>query len=67
MCAEVVYREDWFAQRKCVGIEALTALNQLAGAVKPLAKVGRLDLATLILNRQKLNSENIRFSTCLYS
>ena len=56
-------REDVAWNRRCVGIEAMVHLNQLASTAGSLPKVARMDLAALVLNRKKLSAEPIRFGT----
>ena len=54
-------REDKDWNHQCVGIEAMVELNQLASTAGSLPKVARIDLAALVLNKKKLNTEPIRF------
>ncbi len=54
-------RGDSAWDRKCVGIESTAALNQLVSTAGAMPKIARLDLAALVVNRQKLLSENVKF------
>ena len=57
----MILRSDQPWNRKCVGIEATTAFNQLTATGGSLPKVARVDLAAIVLNRRKLMTENVKF------
>ena len=59
--ADLLLRNDRHWDRKCVGIEATTAFNQLTATAGSLPKVARVDLAAIVLNRRKLKAANILF------
>ena len=48
-----------------MGIEAASALNQLAATAGSLPKIARVDLAAIVLNREKLLAEPVRFGEFL--
>jgi hypothetical protein len=64
---DYILREDRTWDRRCVGIEATSALFQLASTAGSMPKVGRVDLAAIVLNREKLLAENVRFGTIVLS
>jgi hypothetical protein len=64
--AEYVIRKDMAWNKRCVGIEAMVQLSQLAAATRSIPKIARVDLAALFLNRKKLLSENLHFGRCFY-
>jgi hypothetical protein len=64
--AEYVIRKDMAWNKRCVGIEAMVQLSQLAAATRSIPKIARVDLAALFLNRKKLLYENLHFGRCCY-
>lgn len=60
-CPDVHKREDFAWDKRCVGIEAMAAFNQLIATAGSLPKIARLDLAAMVLSRSKLVTENVQF------
>lgn len=48
---------------KCLGLQAMVSINALAYTVQPVPMVGRVDLAAVFFDRQRLAEENIAFGT----
>ena len=59
---DFIVRNDRTWDRRCVGIDAMLLLNQLAYTAQPLPKIARVDLAAIFFDREKLASENLFFS-----
>jgi hypothetical protein len=54
-------RGDLSWDKRCLGLQAMIELNQLASTSGSMPKVARIDLAALVVSREKLAQENIRF------
>lgn len=63
---DFIVRNDRTWDRRCVGIDAMLLLNQLAYTAQPLPKIARVDLAAIFFDREKLASENLFFSKSVH-
>lgn len=54
-------RGDVTWDRRCVGIDAMLFLNQLAYTVQPLPDVQPVDLDAVFFDREKLLAESVVF------
>lgn len=61
MLLDFILRNDRKWNHRCVGIEAVAALNQLAATAGSLPKIARVDLAAIVINRRKLLAEDVMF------
>ena len=51
---DYIVRNDRAWDRRCVGIDAMLFMNQLAYTVQPLPKIARVDLAAVFFDGVKL-------------
>lgn len=58
---DYIVRNDRAWDRRCVGIDAMLFMNQLAYTAQPLPKIARVDLAAVFFSREKLAAENLAF------
>ena len=61
LTVDYIVRDDVTWDRRCVGIDAMLFLNQLAYTVQPLPDVQPVDLDAVFFNREKLLAESVVF------
>lgn len=65
-------RGDWAWDKRCVGLDTMTALYQVTYTKQPVPQAGRFLLSSVVFNRAKLAREyaapgTVRTDVCLYT